>query len=168
MLKGVLRFTINVDCSMPFLTLGEKNKCLHPIKAAGLAALCRVFSVVQGKDRPCRWKVPGGISSGWRRRAPGKPERNAVPRKGDTMGMARAGDRPLEPLAEYHIFSLHTATPYKGAADFFCSTCFCLFPNKNTKEYSIFISGVPAIVRARFFCTFRYSLYRSRAPPIRS
>ncbi len=30
-------------------------------EAVALAALCRVLSVVQGKDRSCRWKVPGGI-----------------------------------------------------------------------------------------------------------
>lgn len=54
----------------------------HPIKAAKQAAFYRVFSVVRGKDRPCQWKFRGGGSTGWHRWASGKPERNAVPRKG--------------------------------------------------------------------------------------
>lgn len=101
-------------------------------------------------------------------RLPGKPEQNAVPTKGDTMGMARAGDRFPVPAAEHHIFFVHTAVPSKGTADFFYSTHFCSFPNKNTKEYSIFIMGVPAIVRVRFFCALKRQPYRSRAPPLQS
>lgn len=49
--------------------------------------------------------------------------------------MARAGNQIPGPAAEHHIFSVHTAVPSKGTADFFYSTYFCLFPNKNTKEY---------------------------------
>ena len=67
------------------------------------------------------------------------------------MGMARAGDQIPVPVAKHHIFSVHTAVPSKGTADFFYSTHFYLFPNKNTKEYSIFIIGVSAIVQMRFF-----------------
>ena len=101
-------------------------------------------------------------------RLPGKPEQNAVPTKGDTMGMARAGDRFPVPAAEHHIFFVHTAVPSKGTADFFYSTHFCSFPNKNTKEYSIFIMGVPAIVRVRFFCALVRPPYRARASPLQS
>ena len=101
-------------------------------------------------------------------RLPGKPERNAVPTKGDTMGMARAGDRFPIPATRQSNFSVHTAVPSKGTADFIYSTYFCLFPNKNTKEYSIFIMGVPDIVRVRFFCALKRQPYRSRAPPLQS
>ena len=58
----------------------------HPIKAVGKAALCRVFSVVQRKDRPYRGDGSKRYDAG---RLPGKPERNAVPRKGDTMGIPK-------------------------------------------------------------------------------
>ena len=44
----------------------------------------------------------GRGSSGWRRLAPGKPERNVVPRKGDIMNMARAGDQFPMPATEHH------------------------------------------------------------------
>lgn len=78
-----------------------------------------MFSVVQEKDRLCQWRIPGGGSSGRHRRAPGKPEQNVVPKKGGIMSMARAGDRFPVPVAEHHIFSVHTAVPSKGTADFF-------------------------------------------------
>ena len=49
-------------------------------------------------------------------RLSGKPERNAVPTKGDTMGMARAGNRFPIPATRQSIFSVHTAVHYKGTA----------------------------------------------------
>ena len=58
--------------------------------------------------------VPTGLS---RRmapgRLPGKPERNAVPAKGDIMAIARAGNRLPASAHEYHILSVHTAVPSK-------------------------------------------------------
>lgn len=106
---------------------------------------------VQEKDRLCQWKMIGGISN-WRHQSfSGKPDRYDVPRKGDTIGVARAGNRYPVSKSKHHIFSIHTAAPYNEAADFFYSTYFCLIPNKATKEYGIFIMGVPAIVWARFF-----------------
>lgn len=59
------------------------------------------------------------------------------------MGMARAGDQIPVSVAKHHIFSVHTAVPSKGTADFFYSTYFSSFPDKNTKEYSIFNMGAP-------------------------
>ena len=61
------------------------------------------------------------VEDSWRgfQRAPGKPEQNVVPKKGGIMSMARAGDRFPVPVAEHHIFSVHTAVPSKGTADFF-------------------------------------------------
>ena len=126
-----------------------------------------MFSVVQGKDRPCQWKFLRGSSNGWHRQAPGKPERNAVPRKGDSMGKARAGDWLSEPSAEYHIF-VHTVALSKGAAGFFYSTHFYLFPKRNTKKYIVFIMSVSVIVQVRFFCALVYPPYRGRAPPFQS
>lgn len=79
----------------------------------------------------------------------GRPEQNAVPRKGDNMALARAG-KGFQPPA-YYIFIVHTAAFSKWAAAFFPSTHFCQFPNQITKEYIIFITGVPAILRVRFF-----------------
>ena len=101
-------------------------------------------------------------------RLPGKPERNAIPTKGDTMGMARAGDRFPIPATIQSNFSVHTAVPHKGAAGFFYSTYFYFILRHITKEYIIFITGVPAIVRVRFFGTKKCLLYRSRAPPFQS
>lgn len=101
-------------------------------------------------------------------RLPGKPEQNVVPMKGDTMGMARAGDRFPIPAIRQSAFFVHTAVPSKGAAGFFYSTHFYLFLKHITKEYMIFITGVPAIVWVRFFCAKRQLLYRSRAPPLQS
>ena len=71
-------------------------------------------------------------------RLPGKPERNAVPRKGDIMGMARAGNWLPIPTARHHIISVHTAAS-RGTAVFLYSTHFYLFSNKNTKRHIVFI-----------------------------
>ena len=52
-------------------------------------------------------------------RLPGKQERNAVPRKGDTMGMARAGSWLPIPNARHHIFSFYTYRNLKGDCGIF-------------------------------------------------
>ena len=101
-------------------------------------------------------------------RLPGKPEQNAVPTKGDIMAIARAGNGFPPPADKHHILSVHTAVPSKGAAGFFYSTHFYLIPGHITKEYMIFITGVPAIVRVRFFCALVCAPYRTRAPPLQS
>ena len=118
---------------------------MHPIKAAGTAALCWVFSIVQRKDRPSRGTALQGFPTGGAGRLPGKPERNAVPTKGDIMAIARAGNRFPASAHEYHILSVHTAVPSKGTAGFFYSTHFYFIPRHITKEYMIFITGVPAM-----------------------
>ena len=84
------------------------------------------------------------------------------------MDKARAGDWLPAPSAEHHIFSVHTAVLSKGAAGFFYSTHFYLIPEQNTKKYTVFITGVPAIVRVRFFCALMHPPYRGRAPPLQS
>ena len=60
----------------------------------------------------------------------------------EEAGMARAGSWLPAPMAEYHIFSVYTAAS-RGTAEFFYSTHFYLFPNKNTKRHIVFITGVP-------------------------
>lgn len=42
----------------------NKERTAHPIKAAGTAAFCRVFSIVQEKYRPYRGAVPEGFPAG--------------------------------------------------------------------------------------------------------
>ena len=56
------------------------------MKVACVAAFCRVFFYCSEKGQAIAYPSDGAG------RLPGKPERNAVPRKGDTMGMARAGE----------------------------------------------------------------------------
>ena len=58
----------------------------------------------------------GRGSSGWRRLAQGKPERNVVPRKGDIMNMARAGDQFPMPATEHHIDQHDYRKKYDGYA----------------------------------------------------
>jgi len=82
------------------------------------------------------------------------------------MAIARAGNRFPASAHEYHILSVHTAASFKGAAGFFYSTHFYFIPGHITKEYMVFIMGVPAIVRVRFFCALVCALYRARAPPL--
>jgi len=104
-------------------------------------------------------------------RLPGKPEQNAVPTKGDTMGMARAGNGFPPPAAGHHIFSVHTAVPSKGAADFFCSTHFYHFPIQITKWHNDFTADALGILQVRFFCAFscgHFPPFRGRAPPLQS
>ena len=72
------------------------------------------------------------------------------------MAIARAGNGFPPPADKHHILSVHTAVPSKGAAGFYYSTRFYLIPGHITKEYMVFITGVPAIVRVRFFCALVY------------
>ena len=83
---------------------------------------------VQRKDMPSDGTVCKTFPTGGAGRLPGKPEQNAVPTKGDTMGMARAGNGSPPPATGHHIFSVHTAVLFKGAAGFFYSTHFYHFP----------------------------------------
>lgn len=138
------------------------------MKAIRMVALCWVFSVVQRKDMPFDGTVYRDFPMGGTGRLPGKPEQNVVPTKGDTMDMVRAGNGFPPPATRHHIFSVHTAVPSKGAAGFFYSTHFYFISRHITKEYIIFITGVPAIVRVRFFGAKKCLLYRSRAPPFQS
>ena len=147
----------------------ENKEChAHPTKAARTVAPCWVFSIVQRKDRPSHGTAWQGFLTGGAGRLPGKPEQNAVPMKGDIMAIARAGNRFPASADKHHILSVHTAVPSKGAAGFFYSTHFYLIPGHNTKEYMVFVTGVPAIVRVRFFCALVYAPYRARAPPLQS
>ena len=82
------------------------------------------------------------------------------------MAIARAGNGLPASANKHHILSVHTAVPSKGAAGFFYSTHFYFIPGHITKEYMVFIMGVPAIVRVRFFCVLVYAPYRARAPPL--
>jgi hypothetical protein len=84
------------------------------------------------------------------------------------MAIARAGNGLPASADKHHILSVHTAVPSKGAAGFFYSTHFYFIPRHITKEYMIFITGVPAIVRVRFFCALMHPPYRGRGPPLRS
>ena len=123
-----------------------------------------MFSIVQRKDRLSGGTAPQDGTG----RLPGKPEQNAVPTKGDIMAIARAGNGLPASADKHHILSVHTAASFKGAAGFFYSTHFYFIPGHITKEYMVFIMGVPAIVRVRFFCVLVYAPYRVRAPPLRS
>ena len=86
----------------------------------------------------------------------------------EEVGMARAGNWLLTPAARHHIFSVYTAAS-RGTAEFFYSTHFYLFSQQITKEYNVFMTGAPGILRVRFFCAFgcgHRPLFRSRAPPL--
>jgi len=87
-------------------------------------------------------------------RLPGKPEQNAVPRKGDSMGIAQAGNWLPTPAVRRLILFVHTAVHIKEAAAFFYSTYFYFFPNYTTKEYSAHKGN-------------RLPVFRGRAPPFR-
>ena len=78
------------------------------MKAAWTAAVCWVFSIVQRKDRPsCGTALPGFLMGGTGG-LPGRPEQNAVPKKGDNMGMARAGNGIPASTIKHNIVSVHT------------------------------------------------------------
>ena len=52
---------------------------IHPIKAAGTAALCWVFSIVQRKDRLSGGTAPQGFPAGWHRQAAGEAGTKCCP-----------------------------------------------------------------------------------------
>lgn len=108
----------------------------------------------------------------YRRTAPAgcRGSRNGMlsPGKGDNMAIKRAGSRFTPAAGRYHIFSVHTAAFFKGAAAPFYPTYFCLFQQQITKEYSILISGAPDTFTVRFFCALKgvcLPLPGARAPP---
>ena len=55
------------------------NYDTHPIKAAGTAALCWVFSIVQRKDRLSGGTAPQGFPAGWHRQAAGEAGTKCCP-----------------------------------------------------------------------------------------
>ena len=107
------------------------------MKAARTAALCRVFSMCSEKGQAIPAEPRKGFPVGGTGRLPGKPEQNAVPRKGDSMGIAQAGNWLPTPAVRRLILFVHTAVHRKGVAAFFYSTYFYFFPNYATKEYSV-------------------------------
>ena len=109
---------------------------------------------VQRKDMPSDGMVCKTFPTGGTGRQPGKPEQNAVPTKGDTMGMARAGNGFPSSAIGHHIFSVHTAVLFKGAAGFFYSTHFYHFPIQVAKRHNDFMADALGIVQVRFFCAF--------------
>ena len=80
--------------------------------------------------------------------------------KGDIVATVRAGNGLPAPADKHHIFSVHTAASSKGVAGFSYSTHFYLIPGHITKEYMIFITGVPAIVQVHFFAPWCMHLTR--------
>lgn len=48
------------------------------------------------------------------------PIKAAVPMKGDTMAIARAGNGIPASADKHHIFSVHTAVPSKGGCGLLC------------------------------------------------
>ncbi len=68
----------------------------------------------------------------------------------EEVGIARAGNWLLTPAVRHHIFSVYT-TASRGTAEFFYSTHFHLFSQQITKEYNVFMTGAPGILRVRFF-----------------
>ena len=59
---------------------------------------------------------------------PGKPERNAVSRKGDVMGMARAGNRKTALSLKHYIFLYIAQLLLRGLRTFFIRHITVFFP----------------------------------------
>lgn len=89
--------------------LNKHKERLTPDKSSQDGCIMLFFSIVQRKDMPSDGTVCRGFQMGGAGSLPGEPERNAVPRTGDTMGMARAGNWLPIPTARHHIISVHTA-----------------------------------------------------------
>ena len=83
------------------------------MKAASTVALCWVFSTVQRKDRTSWGTAILDFPTEGTGRLPGKPEQNAAPTKGDTMGMARAGNGFPPSATGHHIFLVHWQFQFK-------------------------------------------------------
>lgn len=101
----------------------------HPIKAARTAALCRVFSVVQGKDRPYRGTVPEG-GTGRRR---GSRNKMLSPRKGIPWAWHEQGTGTLHPQPNIILF-LYIPQHLGGLRNFFIRHISISFPNRLQKD----------------------------------
>lgn len=102
-----------------------------------------------------------GFQAGGTGRLPGKPEQNAVPRKGDNMALVRAG-KGFQ-LSAYYIFIVHTAAPFKGATDFFIRHISALFPDKLQKNTVFLLQAHLPFCGCAFFSFSAAYIFRSGA-----
>lgn len=111
-----------------------------------------------------------GFPNGRRRQAAGEAGTKCCPQKRGYHGHGTSGELAPDTHCQTSYFFLHTAAS-RGTAEFFYSTHFYLFPNKNTKRHMVFITGVPDTLPVRFFCALKRGHrppFRDRAPPLRS
>ena len=155
---------------MPPLWTGEASAegyiMTHPIKAAGTVALCWVFSIVQRKDRLSGRTA--GLFAGWHRQAAGEAGTKCCPHERGHYGHCTGWKRTSGIREQTSYFICTYRSSFQGGCGLFYSTHFYFIPRHITKEYMIFITGVPAIVRVRFFCALMHPPYRGRGPPLRS
>lgn len=78
------------------------------------------------------------------------------------MGMEGARNGFSSLVTKYHIFSVYTAVPCKGAAGFFYSTYFCSIPAHFTVIYIVSIMAAGA----EFSGIFEHPLPRGARPAV--
>ena len=137
---------------------------IHPIKAARTAAFIGCFLLFRERTghpagRPRRM-TPAGCR--------GSRNKMLSPRKGTLWPLHGLGT-DFRHLQTNIIFFMYIPQFLpRGLRAFFYSTRFYFIPRHITKEYMIFITGVPGIFQVRFFCALMRPPYRVRAPPLRS
>ena len=114
----------------------------HPIKAAGTAALCWVFSIVQRKDRLSGGTAPQGFPAGWRRQGcRGSRNEMLSPGKGITWPWHGQGTDSCHPQQDIIYFLYIPQFLPRGLRTFFIRHISVRFPiriQKNT-AFSIWV-----------------------------
>ena len=109
----------------------------HPIKAAGTAALCWVFSIVQRKDR----LSPQGFPAGWHRQAAGEAGTKCCPHERGHYGHCTGWER-ISATCRQTSYSLCTyRSSFQGGCGLFLFDIFLFYSQTYYKRIHDFHYG---------------------------
>ena len=114
---------------------------IHPIKAAGTAVLCWVFSIVQRKDRLSGGTAPQGFPAGWRRQAAGEAGTKCCPHERGHYGHCTGWER-ISATCRQTSYSLCTyRSSFQGGCGLFLFDTFLFYSQTYYKRIHDFHYG---------------------------
>ena len=128
---------------------------MHPIKAAGTAALCWVFSIVQRKDR----LSPQGFPAGWHRQAAGEAGTKCCPHERGHYGHCTGWEQVSGICARISYFICTYRSSFQGDRGLFLFDTFLFYSQTYYKRIHDFHYG-----RTWDFSGALFLLYRKFRP----
>ena len=110
---------------------------MHPIKAAGTAALCWVFSIVQRKDR----LSPQGFPAGWHRQAAGEAGTKCCPHERGHYGHCTGWEQVSGICARISYFICTYRSSFQGDRGLFLFDTFLFYSQTYYKRIHDFHYG---------------------------